>query len=57
MVLERSPGTIKSRLHRARALLKSRIERLARDPAPLLERLDDELSSLRDSLPAEPPRR
>lgn len=50
VVLERSPGTIKSRLHRARAQLKSRIERLSRDPAPLLERLDDELGSLRDSL-------
>jgi RNA polymerase sigma factor (sigma-70 family) len=56
-VLERSPGTIKSRLHRARVQLKVRIERLARDPAPLLERLDEELGSLRDSLPVEMPPR
>ena len=56
-VLERSPGTIKSRLHRARLQLRTRIERLARDPAPLLDRLDDELGSLRDSLPVEIPRR
>ena len=56
-VLERSPGTIKSRLHRARVQLKGCIERLSRDPAPLLERLDDELGSLRDSLGPELPRR
>jgi len=53
-VLERSPNTIKSRLHRARLLLKGRIERSSRDPGPLLARLDDEL---RDSLPPDPPRR
>jgi RNA polymerase sigma factor (sigma-70 family) len=47
-VLERSAGTIKSRLHRARAQLKTRIQRLSQDPAPLLERLDEELESLRD---------
>ncbi len=45
-VLERSPGTIKSRLHRARLQLKSQVERLSRDPAPVLARLDEELGSL-----------
>jgi RNA polymerase sigma factor (sigma-70 family) len=56
-VLGRSPGTIKSRLHRARLQLKARVERLARDPTSLLERLDEELGSLRESLPVEIPRR
>lgn len=56
-VLERSPGTIKSRLHRARVQLKTCIQRLSRDPGPLLARLDDELESLRDSLAPETPRR
>lgn len=56
-VLERSPGTIKSRLHRARAQLKTCIEQLSQDPAPLLERLDDELESLRSSVAPEIPRR
>jgi RNA polymerase sigma factor (sigma-70 family) len=52
-VLERSPGTIKSRLHRARLQLKAQVERLSRDPAPLLARLEDELGSLREVTPAE----
>jgi RNA polymerase sigma factor (sigma-70 family) len=56
-VLERSPGTIKSRLHRARAQLKTCIQRLSQDPTLLLERLDDELESLRESVVPEIPRR
>ncbi|MCH9687490.1 MAG: RNA polymerase sigma factor [Deltaproteobacteria bacterium] len=46
-VLERSPGAIKSRLFRARQLLAAQVERLARDPEPLLSRLEDELGSMR----------
>ncbi|MEM9458960.1 MAG: sigma-70 family RNA polymerase sigma factor [Myxococcota bacterium] len=46
-VLECSPSSVKSRLFRARHGLRRQVERLSTRPSPLLERLEDELSSLR----------
>lgn len=46
VVLDRAPGTIKSRLFRARGMLQAQVRRLCTNPRPLLARLDEELSSL-----------
>ncbi len=53
-VLDRSPGTIKSRLFRARQQLSAQVEQLSQDPSPLLARLDEELGSLRDAVAIPP---
>lgn len=45
-VLDTTPGGIKSRLFRARKALQQQIERLAMNPEPLLDHLDEELTSL-----------